>query len=178
MSSRRKRKLPQRKTSLDGTTVDDTTEHELSEQQLSNQTTVEQQESLSEEQPATEQQLIDNKATEQQQQQQMSQEVIADKQQQQQQQHQQLVQQQQKQQLSGDLLTCGACQAEFLLCDILHFIEHKIKKCSRKNFHFITTGHRSPPTKSCVTNHIASSVRKSPPLSSSLLIRGLVSSLV
>lgn len=32
-----------------------------------------------------------------------------------------------------DLLTCGVCQKEFLLSDILKFIQHKINRCNKEN---------------------------------------------
>ena len=32
-----------------------------------------------------------------------------------------------------DLLTCGDCQREFALSDIVHFIQHKVSRCNKEN---------------------------------------------
>lgn len=33
-----------------------------------------------------------------------------------------------------DVLTCGACQKAFALCDIVKFIQHKVLACNKENY--------------------------------------------
>ncbi|MEQ2227840.1 hypothetical protein ILYODFUR_002490 [Ilyodon furcidens] len=47
-----------------------------------------------------------------------------------------------------DLLTCGQCQATFPLADILHFIEHKRKRCHGPPCLAIGRGLDKPPSPS------------------------------
>ena len=30
-------------------------------------------------------------------------------------------------------MTCGECQKEFLLCDIVEFLQHKVNRCNKEN---------------------------------------------
>ena len=33
-----------------------------------------------------------------------------------------------------DILTCGSCQKQFALSDIVKFIQHKVVQCNKENF--------------------------------------------
>ncbi|QQP55050.1 Putative LOC100743078, partial [Caligus rogercresseyi] len=57
--------------------------------------------------------------------------------------------------VGGDTLTCGVCQKDFALADIVKFIQHKVLTCNKENNYIRSNGNESGRKQPCVRREAA-----------------------